>query len=238
MREALACELLAACMSALRSYGLSTSSLLKLSRQAAVRQRSANKTAKVILEATQQLAELTARWGEDPKYLDSAGRPAVLEIKGGRGDFASLAGTFFPHSRSEDVLRFGCETKVIERVGRDRVARLNDYVVFSGNSLLILAYSVRAIRRYLSTANFNRQAHVAMALDRGRADRTSACEVFDEDVKEFMRVMRPQISDLVEMSNRWLARRASKSGAHRKRDSKRKSRKRKVAGIQAFLFAE
>jgi hypothetical protein len=43
-------------------------------------------------------------------------------------------------------------------------------------------------------------------------------------------VMRPQISNLVEMSNRWLGQRAKlpKNGG----------KKRKVAGVQAFLFFE
>ena len=230
MKDALAVELLSACMGALKTYGVGGARLLELSREAAGNQSSRNKMARVVLEATQQLAEMIAKWGEDPAFLDRHGRPAILEVSGSKCDFATLAHEFFPNCAVKDVLDFGCEIKALEKIGRERVARLNDYVVFTGNSLLILAYSVRTVRRYLSTANFNRQRRIARVLPNGRADRTSACEISDSDLREFMRVMRPQISDLVEMSNRWLARRAqrTRNGRLRKR----------VAGIQAFLFSE
>ena len=228
VRDALAVEMLSACVEALKSYGLRERRLLELAHSAVVKRRSKNENAMVVLDFTQQIAEMIAKWGEDPAFLDRSGRPAVLKITGGGCDFASLVSEFFPNGNLRDVLEFGCQIKAIERVGRDKVARLNDYVVFTGNSLLILAYSVRAIRRYLSTANFNRQRQIAVV--EGRADRTSASEISETDLPEFMRVMRPQISDLVEMSNRWLARRAelARDGRSRKR----------VAGLQAFLFCE
>jgi hypothetical protein len=101
-------------------------------------------------------------------------------------------------------------------------------VVFTGNSFLILAHSVRTVRRFLSTANFNRQRRIAIA--EGRPDRTSCGDISDKDFSEFIRVMRPQISDIVEMSNRWLAQRAKTTG--------NRSEKKKSAGIQAFLFCD
>jgi hypothetical protein len=116
----------------------------------------------------------------------------------------------------------------MERVGENKVARLNDCVVFTGNSYLILAHSVRTVRRFLSTANFNRQQGIAIA--EGRPDRTSCGEISDKDFSELIRVMRPQISDIVEMSNRWLAQRAKLA--------RRGDRRMKVAGVQAFLFRD
>jgi hypothetical protein len=228
MRDALAGEMLSACVCALKSYGLRRARLMDLARDAVMNGRPKSKTARVVLEATRQLAEMIAKWGEDPAYLDRYGRPAVLRVSGGARDFALLVGKFFPDCEPTDVLDFGCEIKALEKVGKDKVARLNDYVVFTGNSLLILAYSVRAVRRYLSTANFNRQRGIAVV--ESRADRTSESEISDKDMAEFMRVMRPQISDLVEMSNRWLAHRAELTRNVRSR--------KKVAGLQAFLFCE
>jgi hypothetical protein len=116
----------------------------------------------------------------------------------------------------------------MERVGQDKIARLNDCVVFTGNSFLILAHSVRTVRRFLSTANFNRKPRIAIA--NGRPDRTSCGEISDKDCAEFIRVMRPQISNMLEMSNRWLAQRADvpRSG----------SKRTKIAGVQAFLFCD
>jgi len=228
IQEALAGELISECMAALRTYGIGKARLMKMAQDAAGNRTCTSDTARAVLGAAQQLADMIAKWGEDPALLDTSGRPAVLSLKGRRSEFASLAAEFFPGHAVSEVLQFGCEAKAMEMVGRDKVARLNDWVVFTGNSLLILAYSVRSVRRYLGTANFNRKSRLAV-ID-GRPDRTSTGEIPVKDVAEFMSVMRPQISDIVEMSNRWLA--------NRSRQSKR-SRCRKIeAGIQAFLFCD
>jgi hypothetical protein len=207
MRDELACELIEACMTALGTYGIGKGRLLQLTREALRKRTSQHETTSSVLDSTQQLAELIAKWGDDPRYLDEAGKPAVLSIRGGKFDFASLAKKYFPNKDLQEVLEFGCETNAIGRISKTKVARINDYVAFSGNSLLILAHSVQSVRRFLSTANFNRQDRVALALNEGRADRTSAREISARDLSKFMGVMRPQLSDLVDMSNRWLARR-------------------------------
>jgi hypothetical protein len=227
MRDALAGELLSECMSALRTYGLSKSRLVELSRSAVEHRPTRTEIARIVLEAAQRLSDLIAKWGEDPAYLDSSGSPAALAFRGRKSEFASLASEFFPDDSVSDVLRFGCEAKAMERVGHNRVARLNECVVFTGNSVLILAYSVRTIRRYLSTANFNRQRQIAVE---GRPDRASAGVISKKDLEEFMKIMRPQISDIVEMSDRWLGKRAVPLGDGRG--------PRRVAGIQAFVFSE
>jgi len=228
IRDALALELLTACISVLKTYGLKRQRLAELARKAVTEKAASVDSANAVLEAAQQLAEMIAKWGEHPSYLDGSGRPAVLSVNGSQPCFRSLAREFFPKYSSSDVITFGCEANAMEKIGKDKVARLNDCVVFTGNSFLILAHSVRTVRRFLSTANFNRRRGIAIAA--GRPDRTSCGEISDKDFSKFIRVMRPQISDLVEMSNRWLAQRATHLGNRRKG--------KKVAGVQAFLFNE
>lgn len=228
MRDALAIELLTACMAALKTYGLTESRLEELAREAVIGKSASMNSAKAVLEAAQQLAEMIAKWGEHPSFLDPSGRPAVLSINGRKASFEMLANEFFPSYALSDVVDFGCKANTMEKVGPGKVARLNDCVVFTGNSFLILAHSVRTVRRFLSTANFNRQRRIAIA--EGRPDRTSCGDISDKDFSEFIRVMRPQISDIVEMSNRWLAQRAKTTG--------NRSERKKSAGIQAFLFCD
>ena len=227
-RDSLAIELLNACMTALKSYGLSDKKLAELAREAAIGRSLRMDSARAVLEAAHRLAEMIAKWGEDPMFLDTSGRPAILNVNGRKSSFRSLASEFFPAYSIPDVVEFGCEANAMERVGPDKVARLNDCVVFTGNSFLILAHSVRTVRRFLSTANFNRQPRIAIAS--GRPDRTSFGEISEKDFSEFIQVMRPQLSDMVEMSNRWLGQRAKLPS----NGSKRK----KIAGVQAFLFCE
>src|ERR1039457_6813932 len=228
IRDILALELLTACMVALKTYGLRDTKLAELARKAVTGKAASMNSATIVLEAAQQLSEMIAKWGEHPLYLDKSGRPAILDINGRKPSFRSLAKEFFPKYSLSDVVTFGCKANAMERIGQHKVARLNDCVVFTGNSLLILAHSVRTARRFFSTANFNRKRGIALA--EGRPDRTSCGQISQKDFSEFIRVMRPQISDLVEMSNHWLGQRATRT-VNRPKDKR-------IAGVQAFLFHE
>lgn len=227
--ELLARELIGVCMATLKSHGLPRERLAELATSAALEDSGRIESATAVLADSQSLAELTNKWVEDPAYRDVTGRPAVLSMQQRKGcSFAALSAEFFPDRTVAEVIALGCEAKVIERIGRDKVALLNSTVLFTGSSLPILAYSIRSVRRLLATAEFNRRADAA-ALENW-PDRTSYVGVTDEDFHEFIRVFRPQISELIESSNRWLSQRA---GLPRNR---RKAKR--IAGLQAFVFRE
>jgi len=216
-------------MAMLKSHGLRSERLAELAAHAASGESGQIASTNAVLAESQRLAEATNKWVEDPAYRDVTGRPAVLSIQDRRGcSFAALAREFFPERSVQDVVAIGCKARVIERIGRDKVALLNSTVLFTGSSLPILAYSIRSVRRLLGTADFNRRADAA-ALE-NLPDRTSYVEVSEKDFQEFVRVFRPQISELIESSNRWLFQR---SGA-----SKDRARTRRIAGLQVFIFRE
>lgn len=227
--ELLARELIGVCMATLKSHGLKGSRLAALATEAAMAEGAHVTSSTAVLAESQRLAELTNKWVEDPGYRDETGRPAVLPLAEHRSrSFAALAREFFHDRTVEEVLNLGCEARVIERVGQTKVALLNSTVLFTGNALPILAYAIRSVRRLLRTAEFNRRAN-ASALENW-PDRTSYVAVSEKDFREFVRVFRPQISELIESSNRWLSQRAN-----RQRQGRRMSR---VAGLQAFIFRE
>jgi len=228
LREMLARELIGVCMATLKSHGLQGKRLAELAVSAAEDTGQIASTTAVLAQS-QRLAEVTNKWVEDPAYRDGTGRPAMLSIQERKGcSFAALAREFFPERSVAEVIALGCDAKVIERVGRDKVALLNSTVLFTGSSLPILAYSIRSVRRLLGTADFNRRANSA-ALENW-PDRTSYVNVPDEDFHEFVRVFRPQISELIESSNRWLFQRSGLSRNRRK--------KKRIAGLQVFIFRE
>lgn len=230
VRDALARELISVCMAALRNYGLTNKGLTKLARDVAAESRPKLRYAAKLLTEAQRLAETLNKWGEDPTYLDESGRPAVLKVRGEQS-FATLAKEFFPRKDVNEVIGLGCRANVIERVGVQKVARLNNFVLFTGNSVLQLAHSVRTVRCFLNTADFNKGVSADAVV--GRPDRAAHVAVTEGDFSEFVAVIRPQISGLVEMSNRWLCERNLRKG----RDSDNTGKKR-VAGIQVFVFRE
>jgi hypothetical protein len=229
LAELLARELLGVCMTVLKSHGLPRERLAALATTAALKDSGQIESATAVLADSQRLAELTNKWVEDPAYRDATGRPAVLTTQERKGcNFAALKREFFPDRPIADVIALGCNAKVIERIGGDKVALLNSTVLFTGNSLPILAYSIRSVRRLLATAEFNRRADAASL--KNWPDRTSYVSVTDADFREFLRVFRTQISELIESSNRWLSQRSAVSHNRRK--------KKRIAGLQAFIFRE
>ena len=228
-RTILALELLGVCMATLKTYGLRARQLTALASQAAAGGSGEIPYATAVLDDARRLSDVMNRWVEDPAYRDATGRPAVLPVDAAVGcSFAALARDFFPDRPPAEVLALGAKANVLERVGRSKVALLNSTVLFTGNTLPILAYSIRSVRRFLSTTEFNR--HTNSAAGAGWPDRTSFVEVSDEDFQEFVKVMRPQISGLIEMSNRWLFQRSQLA--------KNRLKKKKLAGIQVFIFRE
>jgi hypothetical protein len=229
--EALARELLGVCMATLGTYGLSAGKLVELAASASVERTGRKSAFSAVLAEAECLANLLNKWVENPKYRDATGRPAVLPLVKGKGcSFAALAQEFFPAWSVADVVGFGTKTRVLEKVGRDKVAMINSTVLFTGNASLILAHLIRSARRLFSTGDFNRRARSALL--EGWPDRTSIVAVSDEDFSEFVKFIRPQVSDWAEMSNRWLFQRSQST------KNKSKVRKKREAGLQIFVFRD
>jgi hypothetical protein len=227
--EALARELLSVCMETLKTYGLSADTLAELAASVSGERAGRKSAFSAVLAEAECLANLLNKWMENPKYRDATGRPAVLPLAKRKGcSFAALAQEFFPAWSVADVVGFGTKTRVVEKVGRDKVAMINSTVLFTGNASLILAHLIRSVRRLFSTGDFNRRARSAML--EGWPDRTSIVAVSDEDFSEFLKFIRPQVSDWTEMSNRWLFQRSQ--------STKNKTRKKREAGLQIFAFRD
>jgi hypothetical protein len=228
LRDALARELLGVCVQGLRTFGLDSRRLTKLAAQASAAASKRTSSATQVLTDADQLGLAISKWAEEPAYRDTTGRPAVLSVRdSGRFSFGRLAHEFFPGWVIADVVTLGCKANVLERVGTDKVALLNNCVLFPGNSPLILAFAIRTVRRVLHAATFNRR--VTSAIE-GWPDRAVWVEVSDDDFRDFVRFIRPQISGSLEMTHRWLTRRAVLRKNRRK--------KKRLAGIQIFVFRE
>jgi hypothetical protein len=228
LRDALAQELIRVCVEGLKTFGLDGRRLATFAAQTRASTLKRISSASQVLTDAEQLGHAISKWAEEPGYSDSTGRPAVLSVReSGRSSFAKLAHEFFPGWTVANVVTFGCKANVLERVGTNKVALLNNCVLFPGNSPLILAFAIRTVRRVLGAADFNRR--VTSAIE-GLPDRAVWVEVSEDDFRDFVRFIRPQISGLLELSHRWLTRRAVLSKNRRK--------KKRLAGIQIFVFRE
>jgi hypothetical protein len=228
LRDALAQELIGVCVEGLKTFGLGRRRLATLAAKARASNSKRISSAGQVLTDADQLGHAISKWAEEPAYSDSTGRPAVLSVRdSGRSSLAKLAHEFFPGWAVADVVTFGCKANVFERVGSDKVALLNNCVLFPGNSPLILAFAIRTVQRVLRAADFNR--HVTSAIE-GLPDRAVWVEVSEDDFRDFVRFIRPQVSGLLEIGHRWLTRRAALP--------KNRGKKKRLAGVQMFVFRE
>jgi len=78
--EALATELLGACIATLKTHGLSAGKLVELAARASAKQTSRKSAFSSVLAEAECLANLLNKWMENPKYRDATGRPAVLSL--------------------------------------------------------------------------------------------------------------------------------------------------------------
>ena len=227
-RDDLARELIGVCMQALKTYGLDDRRLARLAAAVAKERLPGVSRSALLLSDIERLSKTINKWGEDPHYLDATGRPGVLPIAGEKHCFAELARAFFPKRNCLDVVTLGCNTHVMERVGLKKVAMINNAVLFPGNHSLTLAHTVRTVRRFLGTAHYNR--HVSADAVFGLPDRAADVDISAQDFVEFVSMIRPQISGLVEMTDRWLIQRS--------RLRRNRLKRKRLAGIQVFVFRE
>ena len=222
----LARELLGVCAGMLADYGLSSKELRELTGST-VRPRRDVPTAQRLFRDIAQLSELLNEWADATDYVDESGRPAILEIEGTHRCFSRLVAKYFDSRPVGEVIDLGCKTRVLERVGPNKVAQLSACVVLTGNPTLVLAHAVYSVRSFLATTRHNAMAPAGGCI---LPDRKAATVLSAEDLPDFVAAMRQPTANLVEMGNRWLTRRA----AEKKRTSPRKA----LIGIHVYVFQD
>lgn len=227
--EQLGTELLGVCVAALQSYGVQGARILKIDRSKIIAAKRPRLAARLLHDAF-SLGELAEDWSENPCYIDESGRPKVLPLRGRGSTFSELVLKHFGRRDTQRILELALRTRVVERVPPDKVAQINACVMLTGHSTLLLARAILCIRGLLEVVRRN------SAINAKRSDlspdRMATAYVRREDFEEFATLMRPQLSNLTDQGNRWLA-------AHMVRDRPRPS-DRDVAfiGVHAYVFQE
>ncbi|HVA41819.1 MAG TPA: hypothetical protein VNF49_14215 [Candidatus Binataceae bacterium] len=229
LEKRLGAELLAVSAAALRPYGLDAEEILR-SRGGVASSGGRTPVARKLFQDVYALGELATEWTENASYVDKAGQPRVLPIRGKTASFASLARKHFGRRSVLRVLEFAEQTRVVERVGTDQVAQINACVMLTGNRLLMLARAVLSVRWLLGAAQANGRAtseHAELW-----PDRQAYAVVPKEHFEAFADQMRPQLYNLADVTNRWLTK-------HAVRDQPRiVGSKSGLVGVHAYVFHE
>jgi hypothetical protein len=224
--EALALELFSVVRNTLAHHGLGPTQQ-KLLFQHSLRLRHAPKVSASLLAQFRALADLLAAWHGEVPYLDSDGKPRVLNIKGRGATFESLARQFLPNKALADVVALACRVADVGTLPGDRIALYGDIMVnFSGNAESALAQAI-----YHATQVFNTGMHnVARTRADGtgrRLERTVHRTIVASDFDKLQSAIRPQVHDLCDRMER-LLRSSAKSG--------KAKQKLGTAGMGVYLY--
>ena len=225
--DALARELLGVCMATLGRYGVNANRLVELA-VGAIDSQGEIPTASKLFQDVDRLGDLANEWTENPAYVDATGRPRTLPIKGAGPTFGNLVRKYFAGRPTNEVLDLGCRTRLLERIGDDRVAQFGGCVMFTGHPMLMLVHAIHSVRWFLATtlSNAGSQPPSTTILP----DRRACTAVPEGDLHDFISVMRQPVISLVEMGNRWLSARAT---------MKRPNKGKKIQmGVHAYLFKD
>lgn len=227
--EQLGTELLSVAASILKCFGVDSAKVLASD---AVRAPATARApfSKQLFHDAQWLSELALEWSESSAYLDAAGRPRILAIHGQGCTFSSLVGKYFEAGRTTQILELGVRTRLVERVGEDRVALINACVMLTGQPALMLARAVICVRGLLEGMVRNATDTKPDALR--WPDRMACSYVPKESFRAFADAMRPQLHNVADQGNRWLS-------EHTVRDRSRHGSERKaLMGVHVYAFTD
>jgi hypothetical protein len=227
LQYALATELMNVCMSMLSEYGLDTKRLVGNTCQNLALDFRAP-TAQMLFQDVLQLSELVNEWAEESPYVDETGRPKTLPINGPDPSFECLVKKYFGQRSIDDVIGLGRRTGALEKLGSDKVEQVSAFVVFAGDTTLVLAHAIYAVRSFLYTAKRNAlHDHNFVTFP----DRRAATCLDEEDLPDFIAAIRQPTSNLLEMANRWLTARAAVQKPHG-------PKKRTLVGLHSYVFGD
>lgn len=196
VRQNLVLELYGLVRDALQGLGISASEQRRAQGQLP-RVKTLPRVSGPLLRDWGLLGAILLEWSREPEYLDDAGMPRVLAIRGTEGTFESLARRFLPNMRLQDVVTMACETaEVVVRPGA-RIALLGSIMVSHVKSPeRALAFAVTQIDQLLQTTVHNFVTNRA-GRGAGRMQRIVKGVIARGEFDDFMSELRPQIYDLL-----------------------------------------
>ena len=226
--EALASELYSVFCRGLTLYGLSVDRQRKLLKKALIQPNTIKSVSVPLLDQFRSMSDLLTEWLQELPYIDAAGRPKVLPIRGRGATFESLARQFLPEHSVEEAVALACHSATVGILPGGRIAVYGDPMVnVVDNPEVALAQTICHITNIIKTAEANLDAARRQAIP-GRLERLVHHNLSPTQFEIFRKSIRPQLNSLCEHADRVLKTLAKKKS--------RDQRKTYGAGIGLYVF--
>jgi hypothetical protein len=148
-----------------------------------------------IMNVNYGIATLLNCWRYDKRYQRADGTPQVLSIRGKGATFETLARTFVPQLKLNELTDLVCENAEVTRLKGKKIALVGSPVMMTPKiPEIILASLTLRLRRLTETIVHN--ALIPSKFPTGRFERLVTGELTDSEFREFAQSVRQPMQDL------------------------------------------
>jgi Family of unknown function (DUF6502) len=147
-----------------------------------------------IMKVNYGIAMLLNHWRNDKHYQRPEGTPRVLSIRGKGASFETLAHTFVPKMRLDELIDMVCENAEVTRLKGGKIALVGSPVMMTPKvPEITLASLVLRLRRLTGTVLHNASLP---AKSKGRFERIVTGELTEREFREFAQSVRQPMQGL------------------------------------------
>jgi hypothetical protein len=199
----------------------------KRAMELAAKDPSRTRPSEPIMKVNYRIAMLLNHWRNDKRYQRPEGTPKVLLIRGEEATFETLARTFVPTMKLDELIDLVCENAEVTRLKGGKIALVGSPVMMTPKTLEItLASLTLRLRRLTGTVLHNASLP---AKSNGRFERIVTGELTEREFREFARSVRQPMQDLCDRVD---------AGIRQPRPSRRVRTEERSCGVGLYVYRD
>jgi hypothetical protein len=149
-----------------------------------------------IMNVNYGIAALLNLWRNDKRYQRPDGTPQVLSIRGKGATFETLARTFVPQLKLDELTNMVCENAEVTRLKGKKIALVGSPVMMTPKTPEITLASLTLRLRRLTQTILHNASIPSKFNPTGRFERIVTGELTDSEFREFAQSVRQPMQDL------------------------------------------
>jgi hypothetical protein len=149
-----------------------------------------------IMRVNYGIAILLNHWRNDKRYQRPEGTPRVLSIRGKGATFETLARSFVPKMRLNELIQMVCENAEVTRLKGGKIALVGSPVMMTPKTPEITLASLALRLRRLTGTVLHNASLPAKDKSNGRFERIVTGELTEREFRDFAQSVRQPMQDL------------------------------------------
>jgi hypothetical protein len=182
-----------------------------------------------IMRVNYGIAMLLNHWRNDKRYQRPEGTARVLSIRGKGATFETLARTFVPKMRLQELIDTVCENAEVTRLKGGKIALVGSPVMMTPKTPEITLASLTLRLRRLAGTVLHNASLPAKSKSNGRFERIVTGELTEREFREFAQSVRQPLQDLCDRVD---------AGIRQPRPVRRASTRRRHCGVGLYVYRD